>query len=166
MKNYQIVLFRQWWNAEKTNVIATTYPDTSRPFTLNHCLGAEIGQWYSTGLWTGWSGIGVPGRMGVFLFTTLSRLALGPTQPVIQWVPGALSLGVKQPGHEAGHSPPSSAKVKNAWRYISTPQYAFRAWCSVKSTETTFFTFTLMFTEHYVLQQKRLKTSSITGNFQ
>jgi len=27
-------------------------------------------------------------------------------------VPGALSLGVKRPGHEADHSPPSSAEVK------------------------------------------------------
>jgi len=24
-------------------------------------------------------------------------------------------------GHEADHSPPSSAKVKNAWSYTSTP---------------------------------------------
>jgi hypothetical protein len=30
----------------------------------------------------------------------------------IQWVPGALSLGVKGPGREADHSPPSSAEVK------------------------------------------------------
>jgi hypothetical protein len=39
-------------------------------------------------------------------------MALGPTQHPIQWVPGALSLGVKQPGREADHSLPSSAKVK------------------------------------------------------
>jgi hypothetical protein len=48
-------------------------------------------------------------------------MALGPTQPPIQWVPGALSLGVKRPGREADHSPPSSAEVKNAWSYTSTP---------------------------------------------
>jgi hypothetical protein len=30
----------------------------------------------------------------------------------IQWVPSALSLGVKRPGPEAHHSPPSSAEVK------------------------------------------------------
>jgi hypothetical protein len=36
-------------------------------------------------------------RMGIFLFTTLFRTALGPTQPPIRWVPGALSLGVKRP---------------------------------------------------------------------
>jgi hypothetical protein len=43
----------------------------------------------------------------IFLFTTASRMALGPTQPPIQWVPGALSLG-----REAENSPPSSAEVK------------------------------------------------------
>jgi hypothetical protein len=50
--------------------------------------------------------------LGIFLFTTASRPASGPTQPPIQWVPGALSFGVKRPGCEANHSPPSSAEVK------------------------------------------------------
>jgi hypothetical protein len=50
--------------------------------------------------------------LGIFLFTTASRTALAPTQPPIQWVSGALSLGVKRPGREADHSPPSSAEVK------------------------------------------------------
>jgi hypothetical protein len=58
-----------------------------------------------------------------------SRTVLGPTQPPIQWVPGALSLGVKRPGREADDSPPSNAEVKNAWSYTSTPHYAFLAWC-------------------------------------
>jgi hypothetical protein len=44
--------------------------------------------------------------LGIFLFTTVSRTALGPTQPPIQRVSGALSLGVKRPGREADHSPP------------------------------------------------------------
>jgi hypothetical protein len=39
-------------------------------------------------------------------------MTLGPTQTPIQWVPGALSLGVKRLGREADHSPPSSAEVK------------------------------------------------------
>jgi hypothetical protein len=47
-------------------------------------------------------------------------MALGLTQPPIQWVPGALSLEVKWPVCEADHSPPSSAEVKNEWRYTST----------------------------------------------
>jgi len=33
---------------------------------------------------------------------------------------GALSLGIKQLGHEADHPLPSSAQVKNAWSYTST----------------------------------------------
>jgi hypothetical protein len=49
---------------------------------------------------------------GNFPFTTASRPALGPTQPPIRWVPGALSLGVKRPGREVDHSSPSSAEVK------------------------------------------------------
>jgi hypothetical protein len=38
------------------------------------------------------------------------------------------SSGVKRLEHEADRSPPSSAEVKNAWIYISTPQYIFMAW--------------------------------------
>jgi hypothetical protein len=53
--------------------------------------------------------------LGSFLFTTTSRLALGPTQPPIKWIPGTPSLRLKQLGREADHSPPSSAEVKNAW---------------------------------------------------
>jgi hypothetical protein len=41
--------------------------------------------------------------LGIFLFTTASRTALGPTQSPIQLVPGALSLRVKLPGREADH---------------------------------------------------------------
>jgi hypothetical protein len=63
--------------------------------------------------------------LGIFLFTTASTPALGPTQLPIQWLPGALSLGVKQSGLEADHSLPSNAEVKNAWSYISTPQFTF-----------------------------------------
>jgi hypothetical protein len=78
-------------------------------------LGAAIAQ--SISRWaTGWM-IGVLGfdfrrGLGIFLFTTASRTALGPTQSTIQWVQGAVSLGLKRPGREAGHSPPSSAEVK------------------------------------------------------
>jgi len=37
---------------------------------------------------------------------------IGPTRLLDQWVQGAPSLGVKQPGREAGRSPPSSAEIK------------------------------------------------------
>jgi hypothetical protein len=55
-----------------------------------------------------------------FLPTTASRTALGPSRPPIQWETGPLSLGVKRPGREADHSPPSSAEVKNARSYSPT----------------------------------------------
>jgi hypothetical protein len=51
-------------------------------------------------------------RLEIFLFSTASRMALGPTEPPIQWVPGALSPRVKRPGREADNSLPSSADVK------------------------------------------------------
>jgi hypothetical protein len=73
-------------------------------------------------------------RLRVFIFTTDSIPALGPTQPPIQWVAGTLSLGVKRQGREADHSLPTSAEVMNTWSYIyPLPQYAFMAWCSVKA---------------------------------
>jgi hypothetical protein len=50
--------------------------------------------------------------LGTYLPTNASRTALGPTQPPIQWMKGALSLGVKRPRREADHSPPSSAVVR------------------------------------------------------
>jgi hypothetical protein len=53
-------------------------------------------------------------ELGIFLFTTACRPALGPTQPPLQWVPGALSLSVKRLRREADHSPPSGAEVKNS----------------------------------------------------
>jgi hypothetical protein len=64
-------------------------------------------------------------RQGLEIFFTIaSREALGPTQPPIQRLPGTLSLGVKQPGREADHSPPPSAEV-NAWSRTFTPPIRF-----------------------------------------
>jgi hypothetical protein len=79
--------------------------------------------------------------LGIFLFTTASRTALRPTQPPIQWVPGALFLRVKRPEREADHLSPSSAEVMNVWAYISIPQYAFMAWCSAEIKHRGNFSF-------------------------
>jgi hypothetical protein len=51
---------------------------------------------------------------GIFLFSTASRPALGPIQPPIKWVAGALAPWVKRPGRESDHSLPSSVVVKKA----------------------------------------------------
>jgi hypothetical protein len=50
----------------------------------------------------------IPGRGNYFLIAS----ALGPTQPLIQFVPGDLFLSVKRPDHEANSFLPTSAKVK------------------------------------------------------
>ena len=40
-------------------------------------------------------------------------------KPHIKSVHGVLPPGLKRPGREVGHSPPSSVEVKNEWRYTS-----------------------------------------------
>jgi hypothetical protein len=55
----------------------------------------------------------IPSRGEIFLFSTVFRLPLGPTQPPVEWLPGALSLGVKKQRHDTDHSPPSAAEVSN-----------------------------------------------------
>jgi hypothetical protein len=64
-----------------------------------------------------------PCKVKNFLFSASSRPALEPTQPPIQTVLGAFSLGVKRPGREAGHSAPTSTDLKKMWIYTSTPLY-------------------------------------------
>jgi hypothetical protein len=85
-------------------------------------------------------GFKFPQGLGIFLFTTVFRLALGLMQPPIQWVPGALSLGVKWLGHEADYSPQSSAVVKNAWSYTSTSSTP--SWHGAQLKHRDNFTFT------------------------
>jgi hypothetical protein len=53
--------------------------------------------------------------------------ALESTHPPIQWVPGALSSGVKRQEREVDRSPPASAEVKRICIYTSTPPYPFMA---------------------------------------
>jgi hypothetical protein len=83
----------------------------------------------------------------IILFTTASRTTLGPTQSPIQWVLGALSLGVKRPGCEAGHSPPSSADVKELVElYLHSPSTpSWRGAQLRKSTGTTILYYTILY---------------------
>jgi hypothetical protein len=52
--------------------------------------------------------------------------------------PASYSIGtgspsrVKQLGHEADHSPPFRAKVKNVWSCTSTLPFSFMVWCLIR----------------------------------
>jgi hypothetical protein len=72
-------------------------------------LDVGAGMDSSVGIATGWFH---SRQCKIFLFSTASRPALGPIQPPIQWIPGAISPEIKRQGREANHTPPSSA-VKN-----------------------------------------------------
>jgi hypothetical protein len=50
----------------------------------------------------------------IFPLASVSRQALGPTQPPVQWVLRGRFPGAKaRPGRDADHSPQSSAEVEN-----------------------------------------------------
>jgi hypothetical protein len=44
---------------------------------------------------------------------------------------GLFPWGVKRPGRESDHSPPTSAEVKKMWICTSTPPYAFMVYCLI-----------------------------------
>jgi hypothetical protein len=99
---------------------------------------------------TGWT-IGVLGfdsrrGLGILLFTSLSRTALEPIQPPIQWIQWALSLGVKWPGCEADHSPPSTAEVKECVElYLHSPNTPL--WHGAQLKHRDNFTFCVLYNE-------------------
>jgi hypothetical protein len=80
-------------------------------------------------------GVGIPEGAGNFSFDTASRPALGLTEPHLQWIAGALSLGVKWSGRDAYHSPPSSVEVRMCGAIPPFPQHSFMAWCAVKKAQ-------------------------------
>ena len=61
----------------------------------------------------------------IIFFCRIVQTGSGPTQPPLQWVPEASSLGVKWLIHEADHWRPNSAMLKNEWTYNSNPLYTF-----------------------------------------
>jgi hypothetical protein len=61
------------------------------------------------------------------------HLLWGPSSLLFNGYRELFPWGLKRPGREADHSPPSSAEVKNAWSYTSTSPYAFMIPCSLKA---------------------------------
>ena len=65
---------------------------------------------------------------------------------------GAISMGVKWPGHEADHLRPSCAKINSTCSFTSFPPYVFMAWCLMKHKD--FFTF--IFTSYPCLDPQKI----------
>jgi hypothetical protein len=61
------------------------------------------------------------GREGTFSLHHHIQTSSGANTGTYPLGTGGSFPGIKQPWHEADHSPPSNAKVKNVWRYTSTP---------------------------------------------
>jgi hypothetical protein len=71
----------------------------------------------------------------------VSRLTLEPEQPPICGGTRGSLAGDKTAGHEADHSLPFSAQIKNSRKYNSPATYNFMAWCLIKGRDNfTFFT--------------------------
>jgi hypothetical protein len=69
---------------------------------------------------------------------------VGPTHIHIQWVPGALSLGLNLLGREADHTPPSNAEVKKLVElHFHSPNMPSWRGASLKYKENFVFTFLL-----------------------
>jgi hypothetical protein len=56
-----------------------------------------------------------------FLYFIIFKSGLRPTQPLMQWVLGAVSPEVKRQGNEADHSPPSSTKANKGEAVFPLP---------------------------------------------
>jgi hypothetical protein len=87
------------------NLLFTAYYKVYNIYTSNKSRGDSV-RTVSTGRTTGFDSRQWQ-RRDSFSFTTASRPVLGPTQPPIQWIRGALSPEVKRPRREAGHYSPS-----------------------------------------------------------
>jgi hypothetical protein len=107
-----------WWcSVYETTLIwpnlthfITCVPKRSLSFkNINNEIAQSV-QWWTMG-WT--ARVSIPGSAR-FLTTPQSLYRLwGSLQSHIQWVAGALSLGIKRQGREADRTPPSSAEIKN-----------------------------------------------------
>jgi hypothetical protein len=105
------LMFSWWWRFKSLS------PECDTINTRHYNLKMKVA-WSSETLesyiitWCHWCDWVQTGRLKFDFFDTMSIPVLEPIQPPFQWVPRALSLGVKRPGRESNHSPPSRAEVE------------------------------------------------------
>jgi hypothetical protein len=73
-------------------------------------------------------GLRVPVGARIFTSPCCPDRLWGPPSFLSSWYRG-LPPGVKRPGSETDHSPPTSSEIKKMWLYTSTPIYVFMAQC-------------------------------------
>jgi hypothetical protein len=123
------------------------------------CSDGPVGIALGYGLDDRGSRVRFPEGLRIFLFTTASRTAVGPSQPPIQRVRRALSAGVKRPGREADHSPPPSVEVEGGVEvYLHSPDTP--SWCGAQLKHRDNFTFTLLNMGNNVLKRNNFRVSS------
>jgi hypothetical protein len=110
-----------FWKSNSSVCTATGYGVDWRGYVTGRSNKyCSVGIATSYGLYNRGVGVRVP-VWSKKLSSPDRRHRLRSTQPPIQWVPGAIFTGIKRPGREVDHSPPSSAEVKKMWIYTSTP---------------------------------------------
>jgi hypothetical protein len=100
-------------------------------------------------------------RQRVFPLTSVSRLAVVPTQPPVQWVPGVLSPGVKcGQGMMLTTHPHLVSRSWMSRHYTSSPP------CASVGVLWGCFTYANRQTSGYIILHYFLKTSQKSGNSQ
>jgi hypothetical protein len=83
---------------------------------------------------------------------------------------GNLSLGVKRPGCETDHSPPSRVEVKECVEiYLHSPE-VFMEWCLVKHRDNFTFTFYINYItvtryHHSALEKKNILVKTLVKSY-
>jgi hypothetical protein len=133
----------------KTELLHVNYVVITWPYIPKHTMHIwipidhEYG-WLNSVQWLGYEledRGSIRGRGRFFCFRHRVQTGSGPHPASYPTSTGDYFPGVKRPGREAEHSPPSSAEVKNEWSCTSTP-YVFLTWCLVQHRDN--FVFTLL----------------------
>jgi hypothetical protein len=90
------------------------------------------------------TGVRFPARTGNFSLHHRVLTCSGIHPASHQLGTGGSSPGIEQPVREADHSPPSSAEVKNAWSFTSSPPVYLHG---VIVMYRGYFTFTLLYVQ-------------------
>jgi len=117
-------LFSPVWNRTRTTTLLTELPhSTHRGRQIHHRDNDICYQVFTLRAGIIQSGYGLDDRGSIPVRGTVRDLCSSPPCQTSSGAPSFLSTGYRAlyPGRESDHSPQSSAKVKNAWSYTSTP---------------------------------------------